>query len=86
MKTEKLTLTAKWRVSLQRLVSRFLAWVCRRVGHSFSAVDLLMFKIESEGRCYWRNLDTGEMRPYDRQPEITCRRCGVRLVGKATNQ
>ncbi len=71
---------------LERMVRRFRAWVCRKVGHSFSNVALLMFKIESEGRRYTTNLITGECKPSTRTPEITCRRCGVRLVGEAPNE
>jgi hypothetical protein len=62
-----------------RLVGRVKAWLCKKIGHSFSHVDLLMFKIESEGRCYTVNLITGERKPLGRPHGITCRRCGTRF-------
>ena len=57
-------------------MKKFLVWIFSIFGHSFSAVDVLMFKIESEGRCYTVNTLTGERKPLTGQPEITCRRCG----------
>lgn len=61
---------------IRRLDQRFREWMCRTFGHAFTTVDLLRFKIESEGRCFTINLLTGERRPWAGSPKITCRRCG----------
>lgn len=66
-------------------MKRLRLWLCKTFGHSFSAVDLLMFRLECEGRCFTVDTLTGERRPFARTPEITCRRCGLRFSQKKTS-
>jgi hypothetical protein len=49
---------------------------CFLLGHSFSNVEMLMFEIQSEGRCFNWNLETGERTPITEPPTISCRCCG----------
>ena len=58
------------------VLKRFQSWLCVKLGHSFTAVDLLMFKLECEGRCFTVNLSNGERHISTRIPQIVCRRCG----------
>jgi len=58
---------------------KFKAWLCSIFGHSFSFIDVLTFRLKCEGRCYTVNTLTGERRPCDQTPEITCRRCGEKF-------
>ena len=64
---------------IHRLVGRFRAWLCEKLGHSYSPMDLLKFKCEREGRAYTVNLLTGKSTRLSRA-EITCRRCGAHHV------
>lgn len=63
-------------------MKRLKTWLCKMFGHSFSAVDLLMFRVECEGRCFTVDKLTGEQRPFTQIPEIECRRCGRRFWPK----
>lgn len=55
-------------------MKRFRIWLCKWLGHSFSSVDVLMFKISCEGRAYRTDLLTGKTQPLT-HAKIKCRRC-----------
>lgn len=59
------------------ILARFRKWICKKFGHSFSDLSILLFNIEREGRCFSMNALTGERSPILRATEITCRRCGA---------
>lgn len=73
MKTTKSECPAR---CLDRLVVRLRLLVCDAFGHSFSDLDVLKFRMESEGRRYTVDTLTCERRPWEGKPEIKCRRCG----------
>jgi hypothetical protein len=56
-------------------MKRLRKLICRIFGHSFSPVDILIFKLECEGRVYTTNLLTGEVKHSAIEPQITCRCC-----------
>ena len=64
------------------LLQRIREWICRKFGHSFSSVDMLIFNIERRGGCYIINLLNGEARRSDKVPEICCERCGEVFIPK----
>lgn len=57
--------------------------ICKWFGHSFGWVELIMFKIECEGRCYMQDVVTGEITPSKETPSIKCNRCGEILRKKS---